>query len=387
MEVRSVTMIGENSGRLRFRLPNRFIVTSCPMTSAAIRAAWFPDEETTVVVSTGARLHFGLFGVRAEAGRCYGGAGLMVDRPGTTLRVTTARHDEIVAPDSLTGRIGEWRDRFRTAAADRATGPVRIVVERALPAHRGFGSGTQTALALGTALAGVWGWGDTPVEAIARCLGRGRRSTIGTTGFATGGFLVDAGHAPLEQADRPCVTRYDLPFDWRVVLVEPLSEQGMSGEAESRAFGQLAPMPAELTDRLCRLLLLDLLPALSTARLDPFFRALAEYGRGVGRYFAPAQGDLFASPTIARLDADLTAAGQAGLVQTSWGPAAVAFAASDSDARAFAEELVSRCGPERVTATVVAPLRSGAAIRFARSGRSIAMMRDHGTGEFVRPVG
>lgn len=351
------------------------------MTSAAIRAAWFPDEETTVVVSTGARLHFGLFGVRAVAGRCYGGAGLMVDRPGTTLRVSTSQHDEIVAPGHLTGRIGEWRDRFR-AAADRATGPVRIVVERDLPAHRGFGSGTQTALALGTALAGVWRWGDTPVEAIARCLGRGRRSTIGTTGFAAGGFLVDAGHAPMDKADRPAVSRYDLPIDWRVVLIEPRSEQGMSGEAESRAFGQLAPMSAELTDRLCRLLLLEVLPAIASRQLEPFFRALAEYGRGVGRYFAPAQGDLFASPVIARLDADLTAAGQPGLVQTSWGPAAVAFAASDSDARALAAELVSRSGPQRVTATVVAPLRSGAAIRFARSGRSIAA-----TGEFARPVG
>jgi len=358
------------------------------MTSAAIRAAWFPDEETTVVVSTGARLHFGLFGVRAESGRRYGGAGLMVDQPGTTLRVSTARRDEIVAlapalaADRLAGRIGEWRDRFRAAAADRAAAPVRIVVERAIPAHRGFGSGTQTALALGTALAGVWGWTETPVESIARCLGRGGRSTIGTMGFATGGFLVDAGHAPLDQADRPAVTRYDLPIDWRVILVEPASEPGISGEAESRAFGQLPSMPAELTDRLCRLLLLDVLPALSAGRVEAFSRALAEYGRTVGRYFAPAQGDVFASPAVARLDADLVAAGHAGLVQTSWGPAAVAFAASDADARTLAAEVVARGRPLGVTATVVAPLRSGAAIRFARSGRSM-----QATGEFARPVG
>lgn len=352
------------------------------MTSAAIRAAWFPDEETTVVVSTGARLHFGLFGVRAESGRRYGGAGLMIDQPGTTLRVSTARRDEIVAPDWLAGRIGEWRDRLRTTAADRGTGPVRIVVERALPAHRGFGSGTQTALALGTALAGVWGWTETPVDAIARCLGRGGRSTIGTVGFATGGFLVDAGHASGEQVDAPAVTRYDLPIGWRVILVEPASDEGISGEAESRAFGQLAPMPAELTDRLCRLLLLDVLPALSSECVESFSRALAEYGRAVGLYFAPAQGDIFASAAIARLDADLAAAGHLGLVQTSWGPAAVAFAASDADAREFAAELVARGRPGGVNATVVAPLRSGAAIRFVRSGRST-----QATGEFARPVG
>jgi beta-ribofuranosylaminobenzene 5'-phosphate synthase len=355
------------------------------MSSAVIRESWSPEQATSVVVATGARLHFGLLGVRAVLGRRYGGVGLMLDQPGCRVRVTTASRDEIVVTDNVTDmadrdewsrRLAGWRDRLRTSAGDRPCGAVRMALEQTIPAHRGFGSGTQTALAIGTALAAAWGWDDAAVSEIARWLGRGGRSTIGTVGFATGGFLIDAGHAVEATGDvpadgTPAVTRYDLPPEWRVLLVEPTGESGVSGEAETRAFAELPPMPAELTDRLCRLLLLELLPAVAAGQVEPFSRGLAEYGRAVGAYFAAAQGGaIFASPLIARLDAELVQAGHAGLVQTSWGPAAVTFAANETAARDLEREIIARIPPGELRTTVTRPLAAGAAVRFVRSGRN-----------------
>lgn len=341
------------------------------MSSAAIRATWFPPTATSVVVATGARLHFGLMGVRAETGRRYGGIGLMVARPGCRLRVTTAPHDAVTASPDWSARITTWRDKLRAVRDSRPAPPVHITLEQALPEHRGYGSGTQTALATGTALAAAWEWPGFSAQSLAACLGRGGRSTIGTVGFSTGGLLVDAGHRSDESESRPAVTHSDLPGDWRVLLVEPKNGVGVSGEAESRAFGQLPPMPSSLTDRLCQLVLLEVLPAAASGNLETFARGLAQYGRLVGEYFSAAQGGgVLASPIMTRLDQDLIVAGHPGLVQTSWGPAAIAFAENEIAARHLADFITAHSSPGTLETTITQPLASAASLRHINTHRA-----------------
>ena len=110
----------------------------------------------------------------------------------------------------------------------RALGtPHRITVEEAPPEHSGFGTGTQLALAVGRAVSSL------PTEEVARVTGRGRRSAIGTHGFATGGLLADGGRKD-GIAPRPLQSTLNLakikatgftPREWKTALRDYLAGQ------------------------------------------------------------------------------------------------------------------------------------------------------------------
>src|SRR5207244_3042946 len=93
----------------------------------------------------------------------------------------------------------------------------------------------------------------------------------------------------------PLLARCDFPDDWRILLVLPRGLQGVHGVAESEAFSQLSHNPG-VTDMLCRLVLLGLLPALHERDLPAFGEALYEFNRRVGEVFRPWQGGVYAHP-------------------------------------------------------------------------------------------
>src|SRR5205823_6018839 len=81
-----------------------------------------------------------------------------------------------------------------------------------------------------------------------------------------------------------------------------------------------------LTDRLCRLVLLGLLPAVVERNLNDFGEALAELQQLVGRCFASAQGGIYARPELDLIVAELRSQGLQGVGQSSWGPTRPALA-------------------------------------------------------------
>ena len=103
----------------------------------------------------------------------------------------------------------------------------------------------------------------------------------------------------------------DFPATWPILIVVPRRGAGLHGEGERQAFADLPPFPDSLTDRLCRLVLLGLLPSVAERDLDRFGEALEELQRRVGQAFAPAQGGIFARPEaeaiLAQLRADVDA--------------------------------------------------------------------------------
>src|SRR5690349_7408193 len=95
----------------------------------------------STVVTTGARLHFGLLGHGHAGHREFGGIGVMIDRPGFVVRASPAPIDELVC--------GVWHERVVAlmtrlrSAGSGACGPLRLEILSAPPAHAGLGSGTQ----------------------------------------------------------------------------------------------------------------------------------------------------------------------------------------------------------------------------------------------------
>jgi beta-RFAP synthase len=156
---------------------------------------------------------------------------------------------------------------------------------------------------------------------------------VGLHGFARGGLIVDGGRASADDVP-PLVARHDFPEEWSILLVRPpAAPAGRHGGGEIAAFAELPPMPERTSERLCRLVLLDLLSAVATRDLDAFGGAVSEIQREVGAAFAPAQGGVYASPQSEALVADMEGLGLVGAGQSSWGPSLYAFGTLDEEAR------------------------------------------------------
>jgi beta-RFAP synthase len=303
-----------------------------------------------IQVTTGSRLHFGLFRLPSEgtesqpdrtsapgvAVRRFGGVGLMIEEPGIQLTVTRAT--EWSANGPLRNRALD----FARRCAGPSTTPCRITVQRFAPEHVGLGAGTQLGMAVARAVAGMSG-GELEPTALARRVGRGLRSALGVHGFAHGGFLVEAGQSR-PGVISPLVCRVDFPEEWRIVLMLPHGTVGLHGALEEDAFARLRSSSADTTDLLCRLVLLGMLPALVEREIQGFGEALNEFNAGVGETFAPVQGGTYAHSRSAELVRFARDQGIPGAGQSSWGPTVFAVVADADHAAAFAAQVRRRLG-------------------------------------------
>lgn len=304
-----------------------------------------------VTITTGARLHFGLLVIGEAERRRYGGIGLMIDRPRFVLTVRPASANRIEAAPETVPRILQ----FLRAVGDSANWDV--VVREEIPAHIGLGSGTQLGLALAAAVSRCHGEVTTAANDLARRVGRGKRSTIGTAGFDVGGFLIDAGTPD-------ALHRHDFPASWRFVLATPPHHTGLSGEQERQAFRELPPMPADMLRRLQ-----DAQRELSAAVASRDFARtsalLYEFGRTVGEYFAPIQRGVFADARMVALAERLRAEGIAGVGQTSWGPTLFALCDGAPNAESVATMIRQSAEWNDCDVRIVAAKNDGALVATA----------------------
>ena len=318
---------------------------------------------TPVTVTTGARLHFGPLAAAGSNGGKFGGVGMMISAPGYVVTARPAESDSFVGDQASVARVAKFVSHIRDASpGDTKVASYQIEVREAIPSHSGLGSGTQLGLTVARALSELCGERDVSVETLARRAGRGLRSAIGLHGFARGGFLVDGGRADQRDQLGTLVARYDFPPEWRLVLASPLQSSGLSGEDELRAFASQPPMSLALTSELCRIVLMDWLPALIEADFARFSTAMYEFGLAVGHFFEPVQGGVFAHPRMARLVEQLRARGFNGIAQTSWGPTLAILCANQAEAKQLADDYAHGGDWSDCEFRVVEPLNRGASV-------------------------
>ena len=233
-------------------------------------------------VRTPSRLHFGLLGWGPHVRRQFGGVGLMIDPPGIELIAEPAT--AWIAEGPLAVRVqsllGQLRERIAETGATLP--PVRIRVVSAPPEHVGFGVGTQLCLAVARAVFKLAGVAEPAIDELARLTGRGHRSGIGLYGFQHGGLIIDGGGTQ-ETGIPPLLARVPFPENWSILIVQPPGPSGLHGQAEVRAFADLPPIARDITDTLCRLVLLEMLPAVIEHDLPAFGAGLTELQARVGR--------------------------------------------------------------------------------------------------------
>lgn len=321
--------------------------------------AMLVEAEAALTLRAPGRLHLGFLDPAGSLGRRFGSLGLVIDGFETEIELSASPAQQVIA-DGLAERAeieraAAYLHLLQCRSGRRETLRLRLV--RVLPAHAGFGSGTQLALAIGRAFA-QWHGLDLSTPALAQWLGRGLRSGVGIAGFDHGGLLVDGGPDG-EGAPAPLLARIPLPAAWRVLVVQDSAQQGLSGADEVHAIAALSPLPRALAADICHQVLMRVLPGAARDEFAPFAAGITRIQRVLGNYFASAQGGTaFTSPAVGRLvewigsgrsgrgvDVEDSTRGAtpgvshvadhvAAIGQSSWGPTGFAILPSQAQAEA-----------------------------------------------------
>lgn len=304
-----------------------------PPQSRNVRAARSLSREATVTAT--ARLHFGFLDPSGRSAQPFGSFGLSLETPRTRLVLSRAERLAVNGPEA------ERAERYlrQIAASSGVEARYSLRIAEAIPPHAGLGSGTQLALAVGSAFAALEGLRLSP-RAIAMQLGRGTRSGIGIETFAQGGAVLDEG--PRDGKLPRLARRVPFPAAWRVLLIFDAATEGLAGAGERIAFETLPDFPAHEAEALSRAVTEGALPALASGDFAAFCRHVGDLQARMGAYFAPCQGGDHASPRVAEALGFLRNEGLAGLGQSSWGPTGFAFVASEAQGEALLQRLRDR---------------------------------------------
>lgn len=325
------------------------------------------------------RLHLGFLDPAGTLGRPFGSLGLVIDGFETVLELSAAEADAVTAPTAAAqaeiGRARAHLERLREHTGRRA--PLHLQLLQVLPAHAGFGSGTQMALAIGRAFV-HWHGLDVDSATLAGWLGRGLRSGVGIAGFDQGGLLLDGGPSA-DGSAAPLLARLTLPEAWRVVVVQDTTLAGLSGVHEKQAIAALPPLPQAVAAEICHHVLMRVLPGAACADFAAFAAGVTHVQDLLGAHFAPAQGGSpYTSPAVGQIVQWLAeacrgraaAGGEtphgAAVGQSSWGPTAFVILPS----LAAAEAAVA-------AAHAAGLVRAGLSLRIVRARNHGATLRQH----------
>lgn len=272
-------------------------------------------------VEAPSRLHLGQLDLNGSLGRMYGGIGVALESP--KIVILAEELDELVVSGYDSRRVRAVASDFLVRAGVR--GGARLQVEEAIPAHVGFGSSVQLKLAVGTALARLHNINCT-IEDIASITLRGFRTDACLGLFQYGGLVVASGIP--KEFDRPdadfsmppIIFHHPFPKDWRFIVVTPETATEFRAKREHISLEVLPPIPPEDVGLICRLLVMQLLPALLEENIESFGQALTEIQWTIGKQFASIQGGLYSHPSAEGIVRQLLNSGATGTGQSSWGP-------------------------------------------------------------------
>jgi len=276
-----------------------------------------------------------MINLRSDLGRLYGSVGVAIDRPNIVLEARPA--DTLTVEGPSADRARDYAETILKGYGVDGGADIRMISD--IKAHVGFGSGTQLALAVGTALSELHGL-DLTIEEIALKLQRSRRSGIGAYAFDRGGFIVDGGHKPgRNNSMPPLVFRSDVPEDWFFVIGLPDFSQERSGKVENDVFKRMEPPPGSLIGEISRIVLVQMIPGILERDIEAFGSAMTDIDFKFGEFWLKIQGGRFSHPLIEEGVNFLLEADAYGVGQSSWGPAFYGLVEGEGQAREISDRL------------------------------------------------
>ena len=279
-----------------------------------------------VSVRAPARLHLGFLDMCGDLGRKFGSLGLSIT--GVETSITARYSDDIDIKGIFLERAENYAEQILSHYG--IDGGVELSINSTIPEHAGLGSGTQLSLAVASAIACLYEVGQYHhASHWATILHRGARSGIGIGAFMDGGFVVDGGRGEKTEVP-PIIARLPFPEHWRIILIFDDDVKGINGVKERRAFNRLIKMKKEASESLCRLTMMQVLPAIVEQNCIQFGGAITEIQNIVGDYFSSAQGGRYTSPFLGSILDRLSIDGASGVGQSSWGPTGFAIFANET---------------------------------------------------------
>lgn len=323
--------------------------------------------QRSLSVTTGSRLHFGLFSVgQVGTQPQFGGCGLMICEPKCRVVLEPASSLEIVGKESelvqKCVRRGFEHLRHALKLDDIQKLPFKISAIQTVPRHSGFGSGTQLALAVGVLLSNGLGFPTKDAAQLGSMMDRGRRSAIGTYGFFRGGFLVDRGREADDELARLDLN-FSFPDQWPILLLNLKSSGGIHGKAEAKAFQNIPSSTKKHRETMIERVKNEIGPAIATSDYEGLGNALFEYGRCSGSAYASVQGGDFQSPEVEKLVYRIRDFGVPAVGQSSWGPCVFAIARNDEMANQLKTYLADHYQDD-LEITQTSALNRGAEIKW-----------------------
>lgn len=222
-------------------------------------------------IKTPSRLHMSLIDMNGALGRVDGGVGIALEEPCFEIGFGKA--------GGVSGVSGDAKEIAEAVCSKFGVGGVEIRIKKSIPEHIGFGSKTQLSLAIAAGICRAYGIKKS-VRELAELVGRGGTSGIGVAAFEGGGFILDGGHLSgkgfmpsrfSHVPPAPVLARHDFP--WKIVCAWP-EGKGSHGEAEKNVFGKYCPIPAEEVEKVSRLVMMKVLPAIVEKDLEAFGEGL-----------------------------------------------------------------------------------------------------------------
>ena len=321
----------------------------------------------SVKVRTSGRLHMGFFDLHGGLGRKFGSIGLSLAEPALVISAHASQHLNVTGEASVPATVLAKASAIAQQLATKLNlhGALDLHISQHIPEHAGLGSGTQIALAVGSAISNVYQL-ELNAQKIAELSGRGSRSGIGIAAFDHGGLLIDGGRKVSADANSnvvpPLLARYDFPQQWAILLIFDATQPGIHGEQEKLGFNQLPVFSENLAAHLCRHVLMQAMPAIVEKDLTAFGHSIQVLQQHVGDYFAPVQGGRYASKLVGDVLHYLQQAGVACFGQSSWGPTGFAIFDNSNIAEQYAQQLEAKFPDQALSWRICKASNQGAEI-------------------------
>ncbi len=308
-------------------------------------------------ITSPSRLHFTLIDLNGELGRVDGGMGVALNEPSLALRVTHV-DSEVENPPAVIPVLEHIRRGFKTEHH------YKIEILKALPHHVGLGSRTQLSLCVAKAISVLEDRNFTTFE-LAKLVSRGGTSGIGTAAFDRGGFILDGGHlfrsgrasagvkhsfmpsSASKVPPPPVIFQHPLPEDWYFVTAIPEVKRGAHGTEEIEIFRRYCPVRASEVERLCRIILMRVLPSVIERDIYTFGESLSKIQQiGFKRIEVELQHSIIKSLF------DFFASHALGYGMSSFGPATYGLVRGEKEARELAQHTSELLAERQIKASV-----------------------------------
>ncbi|MCE4624132.1 MAG: hypothetical protein F7B11_05245 [Caldisphaeraceae archaeon] len=258
-----------------------------------------------VIIKTGSRLHAGFYYAGGEWNVKWGSAGFYIEKPSFVAEFSIGK-GIVEAPEYIKNYM---------MAISKIVGieGIRISVRSYIPHNVGFGSSTQSIMAIVTAIKELFKVKLNESE-IFRSLGIGKYSGVGFLLFNKGGFVADAGIGGGHTIKG--LISLKIPEDWRFIYIKPYLPRGFN-EAEEKIMENLWNS-SEGVKKLMSYGLLRLASGIARHDLEDTLEGLRSIQEGTGLYFSKIQGGVYRKDVL-RI-ANEAWKSRIILAQSSWGP-------------------------------------------------------------------